>query len=122
MSERYDVIQHVKTANGAVRWVICSRSTLRAAQLEYDAARGNNPTSYFELLHIVHTETCVAHTGTAQHPLKPGDDEGEKCNVGGCEGTMEIERERCYCNAIEHPPCGACETTKLVCNACEREV
>lgn len=45
-------------------------------------------------------------------------DEGDSCLCPGCDGTMEVYREPCYCSATPYPPCGSCESSSLQCADC----
>jgi hypothetical protein len=48
------------------------------------------------------------------------DQEGQWCNVDGCKGWMEWQRELgegCSCH-LGHPPCSACINMKLTCTRC----
>jgi len=50
-----------------------------------------------------------------------GTEEGDICGLDGCDGTLEWPAvEHCSCHIS--PPCHACETNRLECNECGREV
>lgn len=50
-----------------------------------------------------------------------GFEEGDECGEDGCDGVLEIERDgECTCHIAS--PCIPCETAKIVCPQCCREV
>lgn len=50
-----------------------------------------------------------------------GWEEGDMCNVDGCDGVLEFQPVKdCFCHIS--PPCGACVDNMPVCNECGREV
>ena len=54
-----------------------------------------------------------------------GEDEGDICNRDGCKGHMEFNHGdigKCSCSTCSMPPCGYCESSRLVCNECGEEV
>ena len=50
---------------------------------------------------------------------KEGTEEGDKCNIDGCDGILEFPKvENCYCHIS--PPCSNCVENKLEYNKCFR--
>lgn len=66
------------------------------------------------------THALEAHLA-AKEAARAGDEEGHRCNVGGCNGHMAFDDvEGCTCHIS--PPCHACFSNPLNCDKCGREV
>lgn len=54
--------------------------------------------------------------GVVEHVRKP--DEGGKCPVAGCPGTLQIKDVSELCSCHINPPCSACVEAPLECSEC----
>jgi len=64
MAERtYIVRQHLRHAAGGLFVDVWKTSSENGARATYDSYVKDFPDQYFELVHVVVTETCLAHTG-----------------------------------------------------------
>lgn len=53
--------------------------------------------------------------------MQEGKNEGEVCNVDGCEGIIQYPKViNCSCHIS--PPCSACVDNELTCTECERVI
>lgn len=54
-------------------------------------------------------------------PDKPGEEEGDVCNVDGCTGILQMQPvKNCSCHI--NPPCSRCVDAPIECPACHREI
>jgi hypothetical protein len=62
---RYEIRQQVSTVRKSWLEVISSQTFERPARDEFDRLQAEHPGTYFELVEVLVTENCLAHTGKA---------------------------------------------------------
>jgi hypothetical protein len=62
MSVRYEVRQQVCNVNGCRVEVVADHEFERPARMAFDRWKAEQPTAYFELVEVLHTENCLDFT------------------------------------------------------------